>query len=40
MNSCEEFLELVVIGYIITAVVDFLGMSSVRDLAFASDHTK
>lgn len=32
MNSSEEFLELVVIGYIITAVVDFLGMSSIRDL--------
>ena len=32
MNSCEEFLELVVIGYIITAVVDFLGMSSLTDV--------
>ena len=32
MNACEEFFELVVNGYIITAVLDFLGMSSVIDL--------
>ena len=32
MNACEEFFELVVNGYIITAVLDFLGMSSIIDL--------
>ena len=31
MNSCEEFLELVVTGYIIVAVLDFLAMSSLSD---------
>ena len=32
MNAGEVFFELVVNGYIITAILDFLGMSSVIDL--------
>ena len=32
MNACEEFFELVVNGYIITAILDFLSTSSIIDL--------